>query len=213
MKDKLTKWKNWLEIIKADIQDLVIAKREFHEVQRIINANPKIQKSNSFCGYLAGSYVSHTVIGLRRQIKSSDQSISFARLMQEMIDSPETVSRKDYIELYKNTSEETLANQDFNLFCDAGSPFIKASLICDDLSRLRTASKSCEDYADKRVAHRDKHDPKNLPTFNDLDNCIDVLDTLYVKYHLLFYAKNMETLLPTRQFDSDAIFREAWITS
>jgi hypothetical protein len=47
----------------------------------------------------------------------------------------------------------------------------------------------------------------------ELDDAIDLLDQLYVKYHLLFHAAWMETLLPTRQYDWQAVFRIPWIPS
>lgn len=208
---KLKKWLKWLSVIHDDIQDLVVAKREFLEIQALIKANPKLHKPNSFYDYLARTYVSHVVIGLRRQIKCDSQSISFASLMKEMIDSPETLSRKYFIGLYKDSVVEDFADKDFDIFASAGAPHIKASLVYDDLARLRKTSESCEEYSDKRVAHWDKRELKYLPTFGELDSCITLLDELYVKYYLLFHATNMESLLPVRQFDPKAIFREPWI--
>lgn len=211
MDKKLTKWLKWLKIIHDDIQDLVVAKREFHEVQALIKANPKLHKPSSFYDYLARTYVSHILIGLRRQIKCDSQSISFARLMNEMIESPATLPRKYYVELYKGSAVECFADKDFNNFADTHAPHIDANRIREDLNRLFKASESCEEYCDKRIAHRDKREPKKLPTFGELDACVKLLDELYVKYHLLFHASNMDSLLPVRQFDHKAIFREPWI--
>jgi hypothetical protein len=113
--------------------------------------------------------------------------------------------------LYKGSVVEHLADSDFDKFSEAGAPHIKASTVCTDRAQLRKAAQTCEDFADKRVAHRDKGDPKTLPTFNDLDASLDLLDHLYTKYHLMFHAANMETLLPVRQYDWQVIFREKWI--
>ncbi|MEO8418994.1 MAG: hypothetical protein ABI475_09740 [Methylophilaceae bacterium] len=211
MDPKLTKWLKWLKVIHDDIQDLVVAKREFSEVQGLIKNNPKLHQPSSFYHYLARTYVSHVTIGLRRQIKCDSQSISFARLMTEMIDSPATLSRKYYVGLYKGSTAEMFANRDFEKFSDISAPHIKASLVCDDLATLRTTSERCEEYADRRIAHWDKREPKELPTYNDLDKCVELLDELYVKYHLLFHASSMESLLPDREFDWKGVFREPWI--
>ena len=213
MDPKLEKWLKWLKVIHDGIQDIVVAKREFHEVQAIIKANPKLHKPSSFYDYLSRTYVSHVIIGVRRQIKCDSQSISFVRLMNEMIDSPATFSRKYYVGLYKDSVVQDFADKDFDVFADACAPHIKASLVCDDLASIRKASERCEEYVDKRIAHWDKREPKSLPTFGELDACVDILDQMYVKYHLLFHAANMESLLPVRQFDSTAIFREPWIPS
>ncbi len=211
MNPKLTKWLRWLDVIKLEVQDLVIAKRTFHEVQALIRDNPLLHQPTSFYDFLARTYVSHVVSGVRRQIKCSDQSISMAGLLEEMIEEPQILSRNYFVGLYNGSGVESLADADFNNFAAVGLPHIDPSLVSADLTQLREASQRCEDYADKRVAHRDKREPKELPTLNEVDSCIDLLDKLYVKYFLLFHAKSMESLLPTRQYDWKAVFRVPWI--
>ena len=64
MDPRLSKWLRWLEVIKAEIQDLVVSKYTFHEVQKMIAENPKIQVENLFYRYITSTYVSHAIIGL-----------------------------------------------------------------------------------------------------------------------------------------------------
>lgn len=211
MDKKLDKWLRWMDVIKSEVQDLVMAKRTFHEIQQLIKDNQELQLENSFYGYLSRTYVSHVVIGLRRQVKCDEQSISMARLFEELIEAPQVLSRKYYVGLYKGSVVENFADQDFNKFATPGSPYIDPTLVITNLARLREATKRCEDFADKRVAHRDKREPKELPTFNEVDECIALLDELYVHYFMLFHASHMNSLLPTRQYDWKAIFRIPWI--
>ena len=75
----------------------------------------------------------------------------------------------------------------------------------------KKAAKTCEEFADKRIAHRDKREPKVIPTYDQLDDCIDLLDSLYVKYHLLFFAEGMITLYPEPQYDWKSIFYQPWL--
>lgn len=212
MDTKLKKWLQWLEVIKAEVQDLVMAQRTFHEVQQLIIDNPSLHQPNSFYDYLSRTYVSHVVIGLRRQIKYDNQSISMARLFKELIESPQVLTRSYYVGLYKGSVTEDFADKDFNKFAVPGAPYIDPIFVDTDLTRLRDATKRCEDFADKRVAHRDKREPKELPTFNEVDACITLLDELYVRYFMLFHASHMDSLLPTRQYDWKAIFRVPWIS-
>ncbi len=212
MDTKLKKWLRWLEVIKDEVQDLVMAKRTFHEVQQLIRDNPALHQPNSFYDYLSRTYVSHVVIGLRRQIKCGNQSISMARMFEELIESPQVLTRSYYVGLYKGSVVENFADKDFNKFAAPEAPHIDPTLVAADLTRLRNATKRCEDFADKRVAHRDKKEPKELPTFNEVDACINLLDELYVRYFMLFRASNMGSLLPTRQYDWKAIFRVPWIS-
>jgi len=212
MDTKLKKWLRWLDIIKNEVQDLVMTKRTFHEIQQLIKDNPALRQPNSFYEYLSRTYISHVVIGLRRQIKCDNQSISLARMFEELIESPQTFTRSYYVGLYKGSNVENFAEKDFNKFATPGASHIDPSLVAVDLARLRDATKRCEDYADKRVAHRDIKEPEELPTFNEIDECIAILDELYVRYFMLFHASHMDSLLPTRQFDWKAIFRIPWIS-
>jgi hypothetical protein len=211
MDPRLGKWLRWLDVIETEIQELVIAKYTFHEVQRMIAENAKLQVSNSFYRYFTSSYVSHVVMGLRRQIKTDAQSISLALLLRELTETPHLLTRAYYVSLYEGSTVEHFADRHFNQFAASGDVHVDPSRIAADLQKLRDASARCEEFADKRLAHRDKCDPKALPTYNEVDACIDLLDELYVKYHLLFHAKSMVTLLPTAQCNWTEIFRIPWI--
>ena len=213
MDPRLSKWLRWLDVIKSEVQDLVVAKYTFHSVQAMIAANPRLQVGNSFYRYITSTYISHTVIGIRRQVKIDPQSISLALLLQDIIATPEVVNRKYFVSLYKGSAVEDLANDDFDRFAGRGRDHIDPLQVEEDLKQLCGATTKCEDFADKRLAHRDKRDPKALPTYNEVDGCIDLLDKLYVKYLLLFKANSMETLLPTWQYDWQEIFRIPWIGS
>lgn len=211
MDPKLEKWLRWFDVIKVEIQDLVVAKHTFNEVQGMIRANPKLHKHSSFYDHFARTYVSHVVIGLRRQIKRDGQSISMSRLFEEMIATPQAFPRKWFTDKYKGSVVQDFADSDFDKFATPGAPHIDPKLVEVDLHRLQAATKRCEDFADKRVAHRDKREPKEIPTYNEVDECVDLLDELYVKYFLLFHQASMDTLLPTWQYDWKEIFREPWI--
>ena len=86
MDQKLSKWLRWLEVIKGEVQDLVVTKHTFHEVQGLIKDNPLLHQPTSFYEYLSRTYVSHIIIGLRRQLKCDKQGISMARLFEGIIE-------------------------------------------------------------------------------------------------------------------------------
>lgn len=105
---------------------------------------------------------------------------------------------------------KNLADRHFDRFCGDDSAYISPIMVDEDLHHLEDIAKKCEDFADKRIAHQDKRNPKNLPKFSEVDACIEALDKLYVKYHLIFHASSMDTLRPTYQYDWQEIFDEPW---
>jgi len=210
MDTRLRKWIRWLDIIQKEIYQLVIYRDIFWSFQELIKNNKRIQKQSIFYRFLSDSYVSCILMGIRRQTKISQQSISFSRLLFEIANDPKRVSRKYYKSLYKGSVVEKFADKHFDKFCDTDPDHISAKMVTNDLIELKKAVNKCEEFSDKRIAHRDKKDPKKLPKFNDIDLCIDTLDKLYCKYHLIFHASSMQSLTPTYQYDWQKIFDVPW---
>ena len=100
---------------------------------------------------------------------------------------------------------------DFASYADASGAHVCPQMVEDDRKRLESTAKKHEAFADKRIAHSDKHKPKVVPTFKELDDCIKLLDQTYVKYHFLFHAESIDTLMPTYQYEWKSIFCEPWL--
>lgn len=234
---KLEKWLKWMETIQSEIQKLLRDTNMFWEVQDIIRENPRIQKPSAFYRYLGRTYLSHALAGLRRQIKPQKDSISFVGLLADIANNPDELSRSYYrslcvypdgpdlsqievegregLEEVGITDTSHLKNliqmADFAPYADASGEHVCPKMVKDDLNALKSAVEKHEEFADKRIAHRDKGEPDVIPTFGELDDCIKLLDKIYVKYHLLFYAESIETLMPTYQYEWKTVFLEPWL--
>ncbi len=233
---KLKKWLKWMETIQSEIQKLLRDTNMFWEVQDIIRENPRIQKPSAFYRYLGRTYLSHALSGLRRQIKPQKDSISFVGLLEDIAKNPEELSRSYYrslcaypdgpemsqiemegreeleeVGITETSQQKNLIKDDFARCADASGEHVCPKMVKDDLKRLKSAVEKHEEFADKRIAHWDKGEPDVVPTFGELDDCIKLLDKTYVKYHLLFYAESIDTLMPTYQYEWKTIFLEPWL--
>jgi AbiU2 len=208
---KLEKWLRWIEVIKSEITDLVVTNHIFHETQKLIANNSKLPTSNDFYGYLRYTYVTHVVMGLRRQIKVKPESISMSRLLCEVSENPQILSRAHFVSLYVGSEHASHANDDFDKFATPDATHINADLVKKDLEEFKRAVKKCECLSDRRIAHRDTR-AVDEPTYDDIEQCICLLDKLYSKYYLLFRASSMHPLLPAWQYDWKEVFRTPWIT-
>lgn len=211
MDSKLQKWIRWFEVIKKEVTQLLRKRNIFWEVNEIIKNNKKIQQPSSFYNYLGDTYVAYALIGIRRQVKIDNTSISLTRLLSEIINNPEKISRKYYKHFYKGSLVEFKADKDFDKYSGKGKNHISKNMVHKDLELLKATAFKCEKYADRRVAHTDKRKLRVLPLFRDVDKCIDVLDKLCVKYHGIFHAAYMETLMPVYQYNWKEIFRYPWL--
>ena len=209
----------------------------FWEVQGIIRENPRIQKPSAFYSYLGRTYLSHALSGLRRQIKPQKDSISFVGLLEDIAKNPAELSRSYYHSLSANSDgpdidqiemegkeeleevgvtntsqlKDLIQRDDFARYADANGEHVCPQMVTDDLKALKLAIEKHEEFADKRIAHWDKGEPDVIPTFGELDDCIKLLDKTYVKYHLLFYAESIDTLMPTYQYEWKKIFLKPWL--
>jgi hypothetical protein len=211
MDTRLDKWLRWLKVVHDDIQQLLVKRNIFWEVQDIIKTNPELHKPSSFYSYLGATYVAYISIGIRRQVKIDKQSISFSRLLTDLISTPTVLSRKYYVGLYKGSTAEHLADRSFDQFCGSDKSCISSDIVETDLKKLNLAASVVEDFADKRIAHHDKQQPKVLPKFKQVDVCLDTLDRIYCKYHQVFHASAMNSLMPVYQYDWKKIFTVPWL--
>jgi hypothetical protein len=216
--ERYRKWVRWLdENIYYEILVLSDYRYIFWEVQKVIQENPKIQKPSSFYGFLGQWYSTSAVMCIRRQIKNQRDSISLARLLSEIIETPEILSRERLLSLYKvpenpelNKILEVRAHKEIDPYLCKKKKHIEPDIVRKDLDELKAKAKYIEDFADRRLAHLDKRDIKKPLTFSELDECIDLLEELTKKYMLILLAKSI-SFPPTYQYDWKAIFREPWI--
>ncbi len=212
MDGRLEKWIKWLGIIERDVQQLLIKRNIFWEVQDIIRNNDALHRPSSFYSYLGDTYVAYISMGIRRQVKIDGTSISLARLLTEMAATPNVLSREYYTGLYQGSNVAHLADRDFDRFCGSDKQCISSDMVLADLEELNRVVSSIEEFADKRIAHHDKRKPKVLPRFDQVDSCLDALDRLCCKYHGVFHATATSSLMPVYQYDWKEIFTIPWVT-
>lgn len=209
------KWFRWIEIIHKEIRRNLLWNRHiFRKVREIIKNNPKMPKQNKFYEFLGDAYGTLALMGIRRQVKSKKDSISLAGLLEEIYKNPEILSRKRFVNLYKEIREdENVASKDFDDLVGKGRSYVNPDQVCSDLDELRQKSKKIETIVDKRLAHYDKGAINiNNITFKEIDECIDFLEDLLKRCYYLIRAVDKKHVLP--EFPSDdwmAIFREPWM--
>ncbi len=229
MDQKFEKWKRWLaDEIHWEIEELVTNKHIFWEIQKMIDDNPNIQEPCSFNWFIGQTYSDYGVIAVRRQIKFNkfnkrNRSISFVRLLKEIIETPCVLSRERFVNMYrigmKNIEEnraEDIGNRTFDRHFTGGCTnynYIDPTLVQEDLDELKKHGDKLEEFADKRVAHHDKKAPKTIPTFNELDVAIDCLKKLTRKYRLSLTAEDLGEDLVARFIEDywEEIFSQPWI--
>lgn len=209
---RLEKWEKWLKRIKLEVQNLVLYRSAYKEVIEIINSNESLHEDNFYYRYMNDSHIAYIVMGIRRQIKNDNQSISIVRLLTEISKTPHLITRNNYVDHYSDSVISDFADDHFDQFCkNPGDIHLSEDMVIEDIDKLKVSSILVEKYADRFIAHSDNRGIESLPTFNDIDSCLEILDKIYCKYHLIFYASSMDSLFPTVQYHWKKIFELPWI--
>ncbi len=201
-----------LDTLGTEIRDLQKSQHIFWEVQKIIQANPKINVSNAFYAWMGSMYAAAMSVAIRRLVDKGPNSISFMRLLCEVLEHPVVLSRARYKSRFVNSqSPEDYQDRDFDRQVGRGRDYIDPATVSSQIQTLKLKTDGLRKYVNKRVAHYDEKEFKAVPKFQDVDDAIDCLDHLLTRYLLLVRAVYQRTALPTPTYDWKEIFRHPWI--
>jgi hypothetical protein len=206
------KWCGWLETIRDDVQTLYFYRYIFQGIVDIVMRNERLDTQSPFFGFLERTYGDSIVMGIRRQLKASNESISLASLLREVIAKPDLVTRSDFFQVFKDFGSlriDRIRHETFDRFALSGSPHVDPARVETDLQLLKDRCKAAEDYADRRIAHWDRRQPGFSLTFDDISIALDTLGEMVQKYCLLFFATHVE-LLPYSEHPVFDVFNEPW---
>ncbi len=214
MNQRFEKWDEWLSVIRDDVEMLVEHRKIFWGLMEIIKNNPTLQsqKNNPFARFIGNTYKAFIATTVRRQLKRN-QDNSFVELLCEIKDTPHLLSRKRFVDLFPRSKHKEAGFIFTHEFSEADKDYIDIIRVERDLKTFKTLGEKLEYFTDKRIVHHDRQPPKSIPTFKEVDACIDCLVELVKKYWFLFKGEKIEGDLVPVLGDWQDIFREPWILS
>lgn len=205
------KWNVWLEVIYDEVQGLLVNRQIYHDMEGIVRTNPKIQIESAFYEWMGILYASTQATGVRRQIDPRPDVISFVNLLGEIKDEPEVLDRERYRTLSGGGLSKEAADRDFDRYAGEGQPHIDPQRVDADLTEMRQKADKIRIFANRRIVHFDRSDFNALPVFSELDECLDLIETLLKKYLKLFRANATLPIVPKWEYDWKKIFKTPWI--
>lgn len=204
------RWKRSFEIIRHSIIHLASKRQIYEEVRSIIAANNKIHKPSQFYDWMQEAYVTDMAIGIRKMVDWDKRTVSFVRLLQEIEDHPEVITRRRFVSVYKSFMK-TFGHKDFEKFSKPGASMIDRSIIRRHRQSLIKSQKKLRIFVNTHVVHIGRFRMKKLPTFDQLNTALDQLEQLTKTYALLLNQMGLVRVAPTIINDWKAIFRIAWL--
>jgi len=211
---KFTKWIKWVDVIHKDTESILLNKEIHSRYLEIVKANIDIQSPSDFHEWSIRNYGSYVVMAIRRQLDCDNDVISLKRLLTELKDSPQLLTKKWFRSLYSSSDNnlpipiESFADGDFESHAGSMEHFDPA-IAETDLLKLETLGKTIAHYANKQIAHRTK--VKTSVTFSEINAFLEEFENILKKYILLFTASGYTSLTPVFQYDWEVIFTKVWI--
>jgi hypothetical protein len=218
--DKATwaKWQEWTRRIEADLARVVDDQATFDQFRSVVEENAKWLDGNSgapFIDLIKRSYAAAAFMGIRRQLKVDDQSISLVRLLKQLAEGADQVTLDRYKELQDaGTAPWDWRKAALEELADESNPsVISRQKVEADIARVRQINERIEELADRVVAHHDKRGSEAKVSFDDLRGSIGAFDQIVQKYIVLFTGNSYsgETLKANVAWDWKKIFRTPWI--
>lgn len=179
MSNKIAKWQKSIGLACLDCGNLMLSRRMFVDLHRMISANGPMQQEDYFHEYMRDTYVAHVFMSLRRHIKIHRDSISLSGVVLDMLENAGELANAS------NLGELRAAYADF-----------------------REKATKVEGFADRVVAHHDRSPPRHIPTYREIDEAIESMDRLAVQASLAAGGSYSDTCEPTVQGGWLNVFRD-----
>ena len=181
---KLEKWLRELDRIEADVVYLKFNNTEFLQLAKQFNDNAL---EPFLWDFAKRNYVSYMSMSIRRISGKYRDGVSLYKLLEDIKDNAESITSSLFLQEWSGGKEESLFLEFFGT-----DKFLKESVINNHMEVLDKTTKLVRDRADQFEAHIDmKPKIESLPTFNNVDNCVEVITEIYKK---LYYLLNQSSL-------------------
>lgn len=198
--------------VRDDVYALYHHRAVWREVvDELIRVDPT---ETVFADHYTQLYVDRQAIALRRLVDQDPDSLSLTRLLIELAEHPESMTRARHVDLYlasahyesDDPTDSWLlneANATFSKYADGDGDNLNPSLVRADLQRWRATCGAIKKVVDKTIAHRASlpHGTAPTATFKELDAAIDTVGEFIKKYTLLFEASSIMKIEPVIQSD------------
>ena len=208
--NKFRQWKRQFKVIEKQITELALRRYIYREVTKLIQTNSRLQVRSAFYDWMHAVYVIDMTVSIRRLVDWNRRTISFIRLLEDVKQHPEVISRRRFTYPYKKLMKQ-FGHRDYERFAKPGQNILDKSVVATDRKLLIHSQKRLRKFLNTHIAHLDKNRRRHFPTHAELELCLDTLEILVKKYAKLFEHVALMNVAPVIQYDWKAPFRVAWL--
>jgi hypothetical protein len=210
------KWRDWIDgKIKNEVLAMHLRRVPWREINAAARDNDL--PPSYWWEYFSDTYAVTQSIAIRRQIDDGENSISLGRLLHEIANHPEEITRQRWLDLWSGDGDPYWRNraerQWQENFAGDDPDLLNPALPADAFDKLREGGAKMKRYVDRNIAHVDRRKlpPGQMPTYDDIDTAIDLIGSTFSSYFSLLTAASFLSLTPEIQTDWRAVFRVPWM--
>jgi len=207
-RDKLEQWQERKQDIWKQIRWLCGLRDTFRLVRSIVERNPHLGQSGSFCRWIFTNYGYSAGIGIRRMLDRSSDAISLARLMLDIAGHPGqlTLAR---LQTYPHGRREAAEKVFPRYAADCGS-CLSPERLTAALAEVEQSASGVMRFVNKVIAHPTAERPTML--FSDVNRPLDAIAALFKDIDILLGGTGdlwLNRLDVAKE--SDSAFTQPWI--
>ncbi|PIR37804.1 MAG: hypothetical protein COV34_02960 [Candidatus Zambryskibacteria bacterium CG10_big_fil_rev_8_21_14_0_10_42_12] len=198
------KWAESISILKTDFVSLMTKREIWRALKNAYekNSNYQIkQEAHQIIDWINRNYVDSMLIGLRRIIDTSKDTVSLIKLLEEISKNPTVITFDRYQTLWTSGSEQVnrmRATEVFKRF-SKDNRNLDVNIIKNDIRELKESNERFINIVNHHIAHKGK-DADNPPlTYEELHAAFDKIAGILNEYHALLTTVrvlNFAALLP-----------------
>jgi hypothetical protein len=193
-----------------DIKTIAHHRDLYRKVTAMIEAKPALQVWSPFYDWMQFAYFRSQAMAIRRLVDWDPRSVSLIKLIEEIIDHPEVLTRRRFVGLYsKPLRTHDFAHRHFETIARPGASMVDRRVIQRHRRDVLRAQRRLRRFVNKYVAHRAKRPMRRLPTYADFDQCVDVIEGLGKAFSFILLAEGTD-VVPQMDYGWDKAFRVAW---
>jgi len=208
-KDEWNRWAISVTRVQEDLQSTVNDRAVFAGFKEVVRSNGDwidAHEGGFFCQFVLRSYIASIALGVRRQLKHRDDSISLMHVLSQMKECAPQLSFEFYLERFPRDPDYVPWQEPtFKLVSEDGR-FASERIISGDIEELKKLTSQVEAFVDRTLAHLDPRGFDGNLSVDEIENAVDALDRIACKYICLLTGKGYRSLEATIQFDWKKIF-------
>ena len=197
------RWKKWLrQDIVSEIRYLTKLEIVNKKLSEIFEMSESCPKKSYFYWYIRHVHSASVAAGFYRLIDIRRDVISLKKLLHEVRQAPELVSRRAYTRLpmkARNAIDQKLEkqhlNEEFTKMAGSGQ-YVDPEIVSRDIKRIENISKKIEKFRHKFIGHHAYNQKRHkiAPTFEEAYGCVQQLTEIFKKYHLLITQSDIDVI-------------------